>query len=52
LPTGQTWEPNQRFNLFHIDSNEVHLDSVKVQIFNPNLKILEPGLLHVCSRSV
>ena len=52
FPHGQTHQPHNRFNLYHIDTAEVHLDSMNVQIFDPSAKALEPGLLHLCSRSL
>jgi len=52
LPTDQTHVPHQRFNLFHIDTQEKHLDSFGVSIFDPSTNSKEPGVLHLCSRSV
>lgn len=33
LPMGQTHMPNERFNLFHIDNQEMHFDSLNASAF-------------------
>lgn len=33
LPLGQTHMPNQRFNLFHIDNQEMHLNMIQCTTF-------------------
>ena len=52
LPMTQTHMPNNRFNLFFIDTMEMHLDSFQVSIFDPSRNALESGILHLCSRSI
>lgn len=45
LPFGPSHRPSLRFSLFHIDSQELHLCSLPCTL-------LEPGLLHLGSRSL
>lgn len=40
LPFGQDHTPHPRFNLFHIDKQEMHLDTLSVSFYDPQTKLL------------
>ena len=52
LPIGQTHNPHERFNLFHIDRKDVVIESFKVSLFEHHTNSLENGIIHLTSRGI